>query len=231
MTSPSREELLASEWLEADGLGGFASGTVAGIRTRRYHALLLSATTPADRPRGAGERPRGLARDRGRQLRAQQPALRPGRGPPGRSEPDRRVPRRALADLELPRRGRHRDQPGDRRLPRPRRGGGALAAPVAAGPGAPDGPPAALGPRLPRAAPREPGLRLRRRGHRRARAVAALSGPAGGLGDRRWQLPPRPGLVPQLPIRRRARARPRLRRGPGLARRLQLDPERPTRRP
>lgn len=35
-----------AEWLEADGLGGFASGTVAGIRTRRYHALLLTATTP-----------------------------------------------------------------------------------------------------------------------------------------------------------------------------------------
>jgi predicted glycogen debranching enzyme len=34
------------EWLEADGLGGFASGTVAGTRTRRYHALLLAATTP-----------------------------------------------------------------------------------------------------------------------------------------------------------------------------------------
>src|SRR6201996_9329500 len=34
------------EWLEADGLGGFASGTVSGIRTRRYHALLLAATTP-----------------------------------------------------------------------------------------------------------------------------------------------------------------------------------------
>jgi hypothetical protein len=34
---------LAAEWLEADGLGGFASGTVDGIRTRRYHALLLSA--------------------------------------------------------------------------------------------------------------------------------------------------------------------------------------------
>src|SRR5262249_53331904 len=32
--------------LEADGLGGFASGTVDGIRTRRYHALLLVATTP-----------------------------------------------------------------------------------------------------------------------------------------------------------------------------------------
>src|SRR5687768_10737157 len=35
-----------SEWLEADGLGGFASGTTSGIRTRRYHALLLVATTP-----------------------------------------------------------------------------------------------------------------------------------------------------------------------------------------
>lgn len=37
---------LSSEWLEADGRGGFASGTVSGIRTRRYHALLLTATTP-----------------------------------------------------------------------------------------------------------------------------------------------------------------------------------------
>jgi predicted glycogen debranching enzyme len=34
------------EWLEADGLGGFASGTVSGVRTRRYHALLLTATAP-----------------------------------------------------------------------------------------------------------------------------------------------------------------------------------------
>jgi predicted glycogen debranching enzyme len=35
-----------AEWLEVDGLGGFASGTVSGRRTRRYHALLLTATTP-----------------------------------------------------------------------------------------------------------------------------------------------------------------------------------------
>jgi predicted glycogen debranching enzyme len=34
------------EWLEADGLGGFASGTVSGVRSRRYHALLLHARTP-----------------------------------------------------------------------------------------------------------------------------------------------------------------------------------------
>jgi len=39
-----------SEWLEADGLGGFASGTTSGIRTRRYHGLLLVAKAPpADR--------------------------------------------------------------------------------------------------------------------------------------------------------------------------------------
>jgi predicted glycogen debranching enzyme len=34
------------EWLEADGLGGFASGTVSGIRTRRYHAILLASREP-----------------------------------------------------------------------------------------------------------------------------------------------------------------------------------------
>jgi predicted glycogen debranching enzyme len=38
------------EWLETDGLGGFASGTTAGIATRRYHGLLLVAEhPPADR--------------------------------------------------------------------------------------------------------------------------------------------------------------------------------------
>jgi len=38
------------EWLEADGLGGFASHTFRGTRTRRYHALLLvSRKPPTDR--------------------------------------------------------------------------------------------------------------------------------------------------------------------------------------
>jgi predicted glycogen debranching enzyme len=37
---------LDAEWLETDGLGGFASGTVGGVRSRRYHALLLAATQP-----------------------------------------------------------------------------------------------------------------------------------------------------------------------------------------
>ncbi|MEX3957885.1 amylo-alpha-1,6-glucosidase [Trinickia sp. EG282A] len=39
-------ETSEAEWLEADGLGGFASGTAGGERTRRYHALLLAATRP-----------------------------------------------------------------------------------------------------------------------------------------------------------------------------------------
>src|SRR6185436_2112221 len=34
----------AMEWLVADGLGGYATGTVAGLRTRRYHALLVTPT-------------------------------------------------------------------------------------------------------------------------------------------------------------------------------------------
>jgi predicted glycogen debranching enzyme len=38
-----------TEWLETDGLGGFASGTTSGVRTRRYHALLLAASTPPTR--------------------------------------------------------------------------------------------------------------------------------------------------------------------------------------
>jgi predicted glycogen debranching enzyme len=37
---------VSREWLVTDGLGGFAMGTVAGLRTRRYHGLLVAATTP-----------------------------------------------------------------------------------------------------------------------------------------------------------------------------------------
>jgi len=34
------------EWLETDGLGGWASSTIAGAHTRRYHGLLVAATRP-----------------------------------------------------------------------------------------------------------------------------------------------------------------------------------------
>jgi predicted glycogen debranching enzyme len=34
------------EWLETNGIGGFASSTLPGINTRRYHGLLVAATKP-----------------------------------------------------------------------------------------------------------------------------------------------------------------------------------------
>src|SRR5450755_1022090 len=39
----SRELLLNREWLVTNGLGGYASGTVSGAITRRYHGLLIAA--------------------------------------------------------------------------------------------------------------------------------------------------------------------------------------------
>jgi predicted glycogen debranching enzyme len=39
-------EATAREWLETNGLGGFASSTLAGLNTRRYHGLLVAATRP-----------------------------------------------------------------------------------------------------------------------------------------------------------------------------------------
>jgi predicted glycogen debranching enzyme len=40
------DESTSREWLETNGVGGFASSTIAGINTRRYHALLTAATKP-----------------------------------------------------------------------------------------------------------------------------------------------------------------------------------------
>jgi len=37
---------LDREWLETNGLGGFASSTITGLNTRRYHGLLVAATHP-----------------------------------------------------------------------------------------------------------------------------------------------------------------------------------------
>jgi predicted glycogen debranching enzyme len=38
--------LQETEWLATNGLGGYASGTVSGANTRRYHGLLVAAFTP-----------------------------------------------------------------------------------------------------------------------------------------------------------------------------------------
>src|SRR5262245_65006991 len=40
------EAALQREWLETNGLGGFASSTILGLNTRRYHGLLTAATQP-----------------------------------------------------------------------------------------------------------------------------------------------------------------------------------------
>jgi len=40
------DEATRREWLETNGLGGWASSTIAGAHTRRYHGLLVAATQP-----------------------------------------------------------------------------------------------------------------------------------------------------------------------------------------
>src|SRR6266568_3734674 len=39
-TCTSLDDGARREWLVTDGLGGYAMGTVSGLRTRRYHGLL-----------------------------------------------------------------------------------------------------------------------------------------------------------------------------------------------
>lgn len=39
-------EAFRREWLVTNGIGGYASGTIGGVRTRKYHATLVAATTP-----------------------------------------------------------------------------------------------------------------------------------------------------------------------------------------
>src|SRR3954454_12936321 len=40
---PEADPHLQEEWLTTNGLGGYASGTVGGAITRRYHGLLIAA--------------------------------------------------------------------------------------------------------------------------------------------------------------------------------------------
>jgi len=42
-TPGETERLLTREWLLTNGLGGYASGTIAGVLTRRYHGFLIAA--------------------------------------------------------------------------------------------------------------------------------------------------------------------------------------------
>src|SRR5579859_1704529 len=45
-TCTNLSEANRREWLETNGLGGFASSSITGLNTRRYHSLLIAATTP-----------------------------------------------------------------------------------------------------------------------------------------------------------------------------------------
>jgi predicted glycogen debranching enzyme len=41
--APDADAIVRREWLVSNGLGGYASGTVSGVITRRYHGLLIAA--------------------------------------------------------------------------------------------------------------------------------------------------------------------------------------------
>ena len=49
---------LTREWLVTNGLGGYASGTVRGVATRRYHGLLIAALPGPARPHRDAQPPR-----------------------------------------------------------------------------------------------------------------------------------------------------------------------------
>src|SRR4051812_27138006 len=41
--APATDPLLTREWLVTNGLGGYSSGTIAGVASRRFHGLLIAA--------------------------------------------------------------------------------------------------------------------------------------------------------------------------------------------
>jgi predicted glycogen debranching enzyme len=45
----SFENLIEREWISVNGLGGYASSTVCGLNTRKYHGLLVAAMSPPAR--------------------------------------------------------------------------------------------------------------------------------------------------------------------------------------
>ena len=65
-TISDTDAMLQREWLVTNGLGGYASGTVAGIITRRFHGLLIAALpNPAGRTMMLNRLEESLIRDDG----------------------------------------------------------------------------------------------------------------------------------------------------------------------
>ena len=48
-TNVNFEEGIKKEWIITNGIGGFASSTMIGANTRRYHGLLIAPLTPPAR--------------------------------------------------------------------------------------------------------------------------------------------------------------------------------------
>ena len=44
--APDLEKAISREWVITNELGGYASSTILGLNTRRYHGLLVAATQP-----------------------------------------------------------------------------------------------------------------------------------------------------------------------------------------
>ena len=70
------------EWLCTNGIGGFGSGTVAGLLTRRYHGLLAAALAPP-----VGRTLLVAKLDEGWTTRGRAGSWRPTAGPTGRWHP------------------------------------------------------------------------------------------------------------------------------------------------
>ncbi|HEY4563531.1 MAG TPA: glycogen debranching enzyme N-terminal domain-containing protein, partial [Thermoanaerobaculia bacterium] len=84
---PQPESLLTREWLISNGLGGYASGTISGVPTRRYHGLLVAGLpAPVGRTLMLGQieevlrLPDGTIHRLGGEQKAGQPPNIPGAG-------------------------------------------------------------------------------------------------------------------------------------------------------
>ncbi len=184
----------------------------------------------SDRPRRPRQRIRRLGDDLLGPLRHNVPGLRPGRDLPGRRLPRRRLHSRSLATVDVHPSRRHAHRAGGVRAPGRRRGGRRVEAPLRRGAGGPGGPAVSLRARLSLPAPRKSGLPVRGRSLGRWGApvppVRRSAGDRDAL-DRNLRALAR--VVSQLSLRRGARARTRLHRGPRIARHPPLRP-RPRRR-
>ena len=56
---PNPTRICSEEWLVTNGLGGYASGTVSGAITRRYHGLLIAASAESAGPHDDAQRALG----------------------------------------------------------------------------------------------------------------------------------------------------------------------------